>query len=233
MLTGSAPVPPRTVRLFQQLGAPLHEVYGSTEIGWICFNLPQRHRIASAGRPVDRISVEIADDGEVIVRTDHPQCLGYIFEGEETQESVFLPEGAVATGDLGRFDRAGFLRLVGRKKNVIVTRSGVKINPEELETAVEKGCRVTKAMVASPGEEGLLTCVVWLDDWQSAERTAEVESFVDEANRKRGTAHRISEVVFRPDAELTVESGLLTRNFKVDRGAVMRKIFDESTRAGR
>ncbi|MDT9687057.1 AMP-binding protein [Streptomyces sp. P9(2023)] len=233
MLTGSAPVPPRTVRLFQRLGAPLFEVYGSTEIGWIAFNLPGRHRTASAGRPVDRIQVEIAADNEVLVRTEYPQCLGYVFQGEETQAAVFLPDGVVATGDLGRFDRAGFLRLIGRKKNIIVTRSGVKINPEELELAVEKGCRVAKAMVAAPGQEGLLTCVVWLDDWQSSERTAEVETYIGESNKKRETAQRISRVVFRPEDELTVENGLLTRNFKVDRDAVMRRIFDDGTRAGR
>ncbi|MCT9008492.1 AMP-binding protein [Streptomyces rhizosphaerihabitans] len=232
MLTGSAPVPPRTVKLFQQLGAPLFEVYGSTEIGWISFNLPKRHRIRSAGRPVDRIRVEIGDDGEVVVATDQPQCLGYVFAGEETQSSVFLPGDRIATGDLGRFDRSGFLRLVGRKKNVIVTRSGVKINPEELELAVEKSCRIKKAMVASPGQEGRLTCVVWLGDWQSTERTAEVESYVSESNKKREASHRIAEVVFRPETELTVEDGLLTRNLKVDRSAVMRRIFSESTRAG-
>ncbi|MEU5427074.1 AMP-binding protein [Streptomyces olivoreticuli] len=233
MLTGSAPVPPRTVRLFQLLGAPLHEVYGSTEIGWIALNLPGRGKVGSAGRPVDGIEVEVADDGEVVVRTDRPQCLGYVFEGTETQDAVFLPGERVATGDLGRFDEAGFLRLVGRKKNVIITRSGVKINPEELELAVEKGCRADRAMVLSPDGDGLLTCVVWLDDWQSPERTAEVEAYVNESNKQQEAARRISDVVFRPASELTVESGLLTRNFKVDRGAVTRRIFGESTRAGR
>lgn len=233
MFTGSAPVPPRTVRLFQLLGAPLHEVYGSTEVGWIAFNLPGRSKVGSAGRPVDGIGVEVADDGEVVVRTDSPQCLGYVFEGTETQDTVFLPGGRVATGDLGRFDEAGFLRLVGRKKNVIITRSGVKINPEELELAVEKACRVTRAMVASPSGDGLLTCVVWLDDWRSPERTAEVEAYIEESNRQREAARRISDVVFRPESELTVESGLLTRNFKVDRSAVARTIFGEKTGAGR
>jgi long-chain acyl-CoA synthetase len=231
MFTGSAPVPPRVVLLFQQLGVPLFEVYGSTEIGWIAFNLPKRHRTGTAGRPVSGIAVEVADDSEVIVRTEHPQAAGYVFEGGETQQSVFLPEGRIATGDLGRFDGAGFLRLAGRKKNVIITRSGVKINPEDLELDIEKGCRITKAIVASPDEDGLLACVVWLDEWQSAERTAEVESCVGEANRRRDAAHRISQVVFRPDKELTVENGLLTRNFKVDRTAVMREVFPNGDRA--
>jgi long-subunit acyl-CoA synthetase (AMP-forming) len=233
MLTGSAPVPPRTVRLFQRLGAPLFEVYGSTEIGWIAFNLPGRHRTGSAGRPVDRIGVDVADDGEVTVRTRYPQCLGYVFEGVETQEAVFLGDDRIATGDLGEFDRAGFLWLKGRKKNVIITRSGVKINPEELELGLEKACPGARAMVASPDGDGLLTCVVWLDDEQSVEHLAQVEAYLDETNKKRESAFRISETVFRPAAELTVEEGLLTRNFKIDRSAVMRRVFAERTGVGR
>jgi long-chain acyl-CoA synthetase len=231
MLTGSAPVPARVVKLFQQLGAPLFEVYGSTEIGWISFNLPGRQRVGTAGRPVDGVEVSIADDGEVLVRSRQPQTLGYIFEGAETQQSVYLPDGRIATGDLGRLERGGFLRLVGRKKNVIITRSGVKINPEELEQEIERNCRITRAVVVSPGQDGLLSCVVWLDEWQSPDRTAQVESCVEAMNRSREPAHRVDRVVFRPDTELTVESGLLTRNLKVDRSTVMRELFSDSRAA--
>jgi long-subunit acyl-CoA synthetase (AMP-forming) len=232
MLTGSAPVPPATVRLFQRLGAPLYEVYGSTEVGWIAFNSPKRHRIGSAGRPVAGLEIALGEDGEILVATDRPQSPGYVFEGVETQSAVHLPDGRIATGDLGRFGRDGFLRLIGRKKNVIITRSGVKINPEELELALERDCRITRAMVA-PRDGGLLACVVWLDDAESEQRRAQVEEHVAEANAKRPASHRIAEVLFRPDAELTVESGLLTRNLKVDRNAVMRVVFAGRTEAAR
>jgi long-chain acyl-CoA synthetase len=231
MLTGSAPVPPRVVKAFQRVGAPLFEVYGSTEVGWIAFNLPGKQRIGTAGRPVSGVDVTIADDGEVVVRTRCPQAVGYIFDGVETQPSVYLPDGRIATGDLGRFERSGFLRLVGRKKNVIITRSGVKINPEELEKEIEKGCRVTRAMVATPGSGGQLACVAWLDEWTSAQRMAEVKSYVAGSNAKREPSRRIAKVVFRPDTELTVESGLLTRNLKINRNAVMKEIFPDSARA--
>ncbi|MGW7489041.1 AMP-binding protein [Streptomyces sp. NPDC054786] len=228
MLTGSAPVPPRTVKLFQQLGAPLFEVYGSTEVGWIAFNLPGRHRIGCAGRPVDGVDVTLADDGEIVVTTEARQAVGYVFEGLETQQSVFLTEGKVATGDLGRIDASGFLHLIGRKKNVIFTRSGVKINPEELEEDIEKNCRTTKAVVASLGQDGLLTCISWLEEEQFAQHAEEVEAYVRGANQKRAASHQIVDFVHRPAAELTVESGLLTRNLKVDRNAVVRKILADS-----
>jgi acyl-CoA synthetase (AMP-forming)/AMP-acid ligase II len=150
----------------------------------------------------------------------------------ETQNTVHLPDGRIATGDLGRFGRDGFLRLIGRKKNVIITRSGVKINPEEIELSLERDCRITRAMVA-PRDGGLLACVVWLDDVDSEQRRAQVEGHVAEANAKRPASHRIAEVLFRPDGELTAESGLLTRNLKVDRNAVMRKVFAGQTGAAR
>lgn len=228
MLTGSAPVPPDVVRLFRRLGAPLFEVYGSTEIGWICFNLPQAHRSGTAGRPVSGVTVTLAGDGEVVVASAHPQTVGYIFAGEETRASVYLPDGRIATGDLGRLERSGFFRLVGRKKNVIITRSGVKINPEELEQDIEKGSRVTRAMIASPGSAGLLVCVAWLS---ARDAEAEVDAFIADLNDRNELARKISQVIFRPDTELTVASGLLTRNFKIDRNAVMSKVFTEHAEA--
>ncbi|MCD0453406.1 AMP-binding protein [Actinocorallia sp. API 0066] len=230
MFTGSAPVPSRVVRMFQRLGAPLYEVYGSTEVGWIAFNLPGAHRTGTAGRPVPGVAVELGDDGEVVVHSTAPQAAGYVFDGVETAASVFRADGALTTGDLGVFAGRGFLRLVGRSKNVIITRSGVKINPEELELDVERRCPVTRALVASPTGDGLLTCVVWLPDPAAPDRVAEVETAVAAANAARDTAHRITEVVFRPDKELTVENGLLTRNLKLDRAAALREVFPEAVR---
>lgn len=225
MFTGSAPVPPGMVRTFHRLGMPLYEVYGSTEVGWIAMNTPRAFRIGSAGVPVPGLEVTLGADGEVLVRTDRPQSLGYVFEGVDSYAEVYRDDGLIATGDLATRNRAGFLRLVGRTKNVIITRSGVKINPEELEQELERSCRIERAVVAAPEANGLLVCVVWLDDWESAERRADVERHVAAANARRDTAHRITDVVFRPAAELTVESGLLTRNLKVNRTAVARKVF--------
>jgi len=225
MFTGSAPVPPQMVKWFQRLGAPLFEVYGTTETGWIAFNLPGRHRTGAAGRPVDGTEVEIGDDSEVIVRTKRPQAAGYVFDGLESAPSVFLPDGAIATGDLGRLGPDGFLRLTGRKKNVIITRSGVKINPEELEAEIENACRVARAVVVPYDPGGLLACIAWLEDDLANERAAELDAYITRTNTGREAPRRISRVVLRPAAELTVESGLLTRNFKIDRNAVVRVVF--------
>lgn len=224
MLTGSAPVQPQMVTLFQQLGAPLFEIYGSTESGWIAFNLPGHSRPGATGRPVRGVDVQLGDDGEVILRCVHPQAVGYVFEGTESQATVFRPDGRIATGDVGHLDRSGFLRLTGRKKNVIITRSGVKISPEALESSIESGCPGVRAVVVSPANDGLLTGVVWLEDGD--DRADRVRAHIDDLNRKNQAWQQIAEVVVRPAGELSVQSGLLTRNLKIDRSAVMRTVFD-------
>ncbi|MGV9380307.1 AMP-binding protein [Nonomuraea sp. NPDC003707] len=226
MYTGSAPVPPAMVTLFQELGAPLYELYGSTEIGWIAMNVPGQARVGSAGRPVDGITVELGDDGEVVVRADRPQVVGYVYEGVDTQDTVFLPDGRIATGDLGVLED-GFLRLTGRKKNVIITRSGVKINPAELEADVERAFPGVRAMVALPDGAALLACVVWAED---TGRAADIEAYIKRRNAGREPSHRIATTLVRPAEELTVESGLLTRNFKIDRGAVARAVWGSGDR---
>jgi long-subunit acyl-CoA synthetase (AMP-forming) len=221
MYVGSAPSRAATVTLFHRVGLPLLECYGLTECGWIALNRPDDYRVGSVGRPVKGLTIEIADDGEVLVRSASPQSTGYIFEGTDEQSKVFLPQLTIATGDLGRRDAAGFLHLSGRKKNVIVTRSGLKINPEDIEAEIEDGCRVARAIVVGHPNLAALGCVVWLDDWQSADERHAVSAFVDAMNGRRPSAQHVGDVVFRPAKELSVESGLLTRNYKVNRTAVM------------
>lgn len=226
MLTGSAPVPAQLVAVLQRLGAPLYEVYGSTEVGWIALNGPDRHRIGTAGMPADGVTVDLEDDGEIVVRSPSPQALGYVFDGVETQPAVFLPDGRIATGDQGRFDRSGYLQLIGRKKNVIVTRSGVKINPEELEREIEELCPVQRAVVVGTGRGTSLACVVWLDDAEDEHRRGEIEAGIEKVNGRHERSHQIANVFFRPGTELTPSSGLLTRNLKVDRAAVLELLAE-------
>jgi long-chain acyl-CoA synthetase len=225
LLVGSAPVSLRLLTVFRGLGAPLYQVYGMTEVGWIGFNLPARNRIGSVGVPVEGVEVTLGDDGEIIVESRTPQALGYIFDGVGTQDSVFLAKGQIATGDLGSLDDDGFLHLVGRKKNVIITRSGVKLSPELLERDIVRECPIKEAVVVATEQAATLTCVVWLEDDENPVRRHEVRETVDRLNGLQEPSHRIADVVFRPASELTAESGLLTRSMKINRAAVVQAIL--------
>ncbi len=222
MLVGSAPVPPRIINIFHRLGAPLYEVYGLTEIGWITFNLPSKHRIGTAGMPVDGISIDIGHDDAIIVHTDTPQALGYVYEGTETEGSVFLGDDTIATGDLGRRDASGFLQLMGRQGNTIVTRSGVKISPEQLEREIQHTCPAARAAVLASGDT--LISVIWLPD-DDPDYQRDVETAIKSLNNQNPASHHISQTVFRAESELGFCSSLLTQNLKLDRRAVARTIL--------
>lgn len=160
MLVGSAPVKNSTVRTFHILGLPLYQAYGLTEFGWIAFNTPRANRRDAAGKLADGVEAKIGTDQELWVRNAAAQSIGYVYHGTEEYENVFKPGGFIATGDLCRIDHNGFVFIEGRKKNLIITRSGVKINPEEIELELESIPDVTKAMVYATDETGNLGCIV-------------------------------------------------------------------------
>jgi len=227
MMTGSAPVPPHVVRLFDRFAMPLFEIYGSSEVGWIAFNTPGAARIGTAGRPVAGVRVEITDDGEVLVGTAHPQCAGYIFDGVETSDDVFRPDGMIATGDVGAMSRDGYLTLLGRKKNVIITRSGVKLSPEELENDLARQCGVDQVMVIASPDNASLWCIVWIADRSGEAENAGIAHGVRAVNGRNPAYAQIVKTFVRDKAELTSAPDLLTRNLKLQRDAVLRHLAAE------
>jgi long-chain acyl-CoA synthetase len=227
LLVGSAPVSPRLLTVFNCLDGPLYEVYGMTEVGWIAFNLPGRHCIDSVGVPVDGVHVTVDAEGVIYVDSPAPQALGYIFDGLETEDSVFLGDGRIATGDLGHLDDSGFLHLVGRSKNMLITRSGVKVNPETLEREIMLASPDTTAMVAGSASATTLSCVIWLEDDENPGRQRHVREVIDRLNAGQEASHQIARVIFQPVQKLTVESGLLTRSLKINRDAVTRELLGD------
>jgi long-subunit acyl-CoA synthetase (AMP-forming) len=235
LITGSAPSNLSTLQFFDRAGLPLFQAYGLAEVGFIAWNLPGRNRFLSVGRPIIPGSVAIAEDGEVLVSVKHPQAVGYfkVDPGEEAR--TFLPDGCVATGDLGRFDGAGYLHLTGRKKNLILLQSGEKVNPERLEFSLGKPAGVDRVVVLGGGELAGLAAVVALNPGCTVEDEvrirAEVRSTLRRVNsgvspRARIERFLITRVAFHPD------NGLVTRNLKVDRAAVFRAFEREFVQSG-
>lgn len=222
MFVGSAPVPPSLITLFHRLGAPLYEVYGMTEAGWITFNLPGQHRTGTTGMAVDGVSIDIAPDKTIIVHTDTPQAVGYVYEGTETADSVFLGDGTIATGDLGELDDSGFLRLMGRQGNTIVTRSGVKISPEQLERDIEHTSHAARAAVLPSGNT--LVAVIWLSG-DATDHRHDVKTAIKRLNNQNPPSHHITRIIFRAENELAHGSTFLTQNMKLDRRAVERALL--------
>ena len=134
---GAAPVHPDLLRWFHAIGLPIAEGYGQTEVS-LCTSLnpPAAIRIGTVGKPIPGVSVQIADDGEILVRGDNV-CAGY-WRDERASKALIDRAGWLHTGDLGRFEEDGYLTVTGRKKDLIITAYGKNIQPEGLETRLRE-----------------------------------------------------------------------------------------------
>lgn len=222
LLSGAAPNRHSTLELFERLGLPLFQVYGLTETGVVSWNLPGANRPGSVGKPVFPDGVRLAPDGEIIVHNTHPQCRGYIYcEPDELKQTFLTPE-TVATGDIGRFDDAGYLYIIGRKKQIIITQGAYKVHPETLERELEQCELVNQAVVFGGGALTGLVALVNLRPESPADTRARVDAFVEALNDRLPSASQIGRVEIA-DKVFTAENGLLTRNLKLDRNAIFQE----------
>lgn len=149
-VSGAAPLPVAVQGFFGNLGIPILEGYGLTEASpVISVNEPGRFRAGSVGRAISGVEVKIEDPdaqgiGEILVRGDNVMK-GYLESPEETGR--VLSDGWLRTGDLGRLDEDRYLYICGRSKNVIVTRAGKKIFPEEVEAVLAGSPFVSEVVV--------------------------------------------------------------------------------------
>jgi long-chain acyl-CoA synthetase len=140
LLVGGAFTEPATIAFFHDLGIPIYNGYGCTEACTaITLNDQRPFRPDTVGRPVRGMEIRTQDQdaegvGEVVVRSKTVMS-GYLYDPEMTAETIV--DGWLLTGDLGRIDKGGQLRLFGRKKNMIVTEEGKNIYPEDVESAFE------------------------------------------------------------------------------------------------
>lgn len=158
-IVGGAPMDPQIIRDFRVLGVNMFEGYGLTETSpIIAMNADYREKPGAAGAPLNGTEIRIDDPddsgvGEILAKTES-RMLGYFEDPEETAK-VLLPDGWLATGDYGYIDNEGFLHVTGRKKNVIVTKNGKNIFPEELEYLLNKSDYIKESVVWGDEDEQL------------------------------------------------------------------------------
>jgi long-chain acyl-CoA synthetase len=243
-ITAAAPINPDLILFFQTLGIPLFELYGMSETtGPATTNLPGAFRIGSVGRALPGVEVELAEDDELLMRggviTD-----GYYKLPVDTSET-FDSEGWLHSGDLARIDDDGYVWIVGRKKEIIITAGGKNIAPAKLETILGNHPLISKACMVGDGRK-FLTMIVALDHeeaptWAAAngleyldlasfsqlpEVRAEVERAVSEANESVSPVEQVRKWIVVPD-EWTPDSGEVTPSLKLKRKVVLDKYSDE------
>ena len=157
-ISGGAALGPDIAEFFQALGILILEGYGLTETSTVSHvNRPQSHKFGTVGLPLEGTSCRLGWDGEILLRGPHIfKC--YYRDVMATEEAIDA-DGWFHTGDIGEIDGDGFLRIVDRKKDLIVTSGGKKVAPQKLENLLRTDPLIHQALVFGGGQRHLLALI--------------------------------------------------------------------------
>jgi long-chain acyl-CoA synthetase len=184
MIAGAAPIDPDVINDFNAMGFTMIQGYGMTECSpIIALNPEGKARAAAAGLPLPGTEIRISEPGEngtgeIICKSDSVM-LGYYKDPEETANAI--RDGWLYTGDVGYFDRDGYLYITGRKKNVIVTKNGKNIFPEEVEFYLNRSPYIAEVIVTGEKESDAGESIVWANIFPDYEAIAEQKGSLGEA----------------------------------------------------
>ncbi|HLX32020.1 MAG TPA: long-chain fatty acid--CoA ligase [Gaiellaceae bacterium] len=227
-ISGAAPLSVDVMEFFHAMGVPVIEGYGLTETASSAtVNDPDDFRVGTVGRPVEDAEIRIADDGEILIRSD-AVFAGYYKEPEATA-AVLDREGWFSTGDVGEIDADGFLRITDRKKDLIITAGGKNIAPQNLENALKSSRFVSQAIVVGD-RRPYVTALLTLDEAEvsaSGRKPEEIaQEIVDEVNRDRVRVEQIKRFVVLP-REFSEEEGEVTPTLKLRRRVIEEHFSSE------
>ena len=158
--TGAAPIAPELIDWFWALNKPMYEVYGQTECsGLATANLPGQSRIGSVGKSNREVEVTLSDENEILIRSAGV-IDGYWNKPQKTAETI--RDTWLHSGDVGRIDEDGYVYIVDRMKDIIITAGGKNITPSEIENQLKFSPFITDAVVVGD-RRPYLTCLVMID----------------------------------------------------------------------
>jgi long-chain acyl-CoA synthetase len=241
-LSGGAPLGERLGHFFRGAGITILEGYGLTETSAAAtVNRPSRNKIGTVGLPLPGVAVKIAEDGEILLRG--PNVSPGYWHNEAASAETLDPEGWLLSGDLGSIDDEGFLRVTGRKKELIVTAGGKNVAPAMLEDRLRGHPLISQCIVVGDARP-YVACVITLDPealefWKKQhghpadaelsddpELIAEIQRAIDDANQAVSRAEFIRR--FRIlGSDFTEDNGYLTPSLKVRRNVVLKDFANE------
>jgi long-chain acyl-CoA synthetase len=241
-VTGAAPINPEILEFFDAAGVLVLEGWGMTETSTAAtIATPEDFKWGTVGRPFPGCEIKIADDGEVLAKG--PNIFkGYYKNEEATRET--LVDGWLHTGDIGEIDPDGFLKITGRKKDIIITAGGKNITPANLEAEIKQHPLVSQCVVIGD-RRPYLVALVTLDPEEAVKFAQEnglpedleaiasnekvkaaIDAHLDKINEKFARVEQVKKVKILPH-DLSQEGGELTPTMKVKRAVVAEKYAGE------
>jgi long-chain acyl-CoA synthetase len=237
-VSGAAPINPDILRFFDAAGVLVLEGWGMTETSTAAtISTPEDFKVGTIGKPFPGCEVKIADDGEILVKGPNV-FQGYHKNEEATNETIV--DGWLHTGDLGETDPDGFIKITGRKKDIIITAGGKNITPANLEAEIKQHPLVSQCVVVGD-RRPYLVALVTLDPEEAVAYAKEhslsedpvslagnpdvraaIEAHVEKINESFARVEQVKKVAILPH-DLSQESGELTPTMKVKRAVVASK----------
>ncbi|MGO1050111.1 AMP-dependent synthetase/ligase [Crossiella sp. CA198] len=244
-ISGGAPLGARLTHFYRGIGLTVFEGYGLTETSAAAtLNSLDAYRPGTVGRPVPSTSIRIAADGEVLIKGE------LVFPGYWNDESAttkaFTEDGWFATGDLGELDEDGFLRITGRRKEILVTSGGKNVASAVIEDRITAHPLIAHAVVVGDARK-YIAALITIDPehfprWKTGagkpdhatvaelaedpELRAEIQAAIDRGNEAVSTAESVRRFRILP-GEFTPETGHLTPSLKLRRAVIMTDFAPE------
>jgi long-chain acyl-CoA synthetase len=241
-VTGAAPINPEILEFFDAAGVLVVEGWGMTETSTAAtISTAEAFRWGTVGKPFPGCEVKIADDGEILVKGPNV-FQGYYKNEEATRET--LVDGWLHTGDIGEIDADGYVKITGRKKDIIITAGGKNITPANLEAEIKQHPLVSQCVVIGD-RRPYLVALITLDPEEAAKYAAEhglgddlaalaenaelrasISAHLEQINKKFARVEQVKKFEILP-RDLSQEGGELTPTMKVKRNVVAEKYSSE------
>lgn len=243
VISGAAPIVPEVLEFFTSINIVIQEIYGQSETTALTtFNLRGKIKERTVGQPVPHVKVRIAADGEILVQGENVSP-GYFKDEAATQEAY--QDGWLLTGDLGEFDEDGYLKITGRKKEIIITAGGKNIAPNNIESAIKRHPLINEAVVIGD-QQKYLTVLLTLEpegveEWaknhsvpieEAHVHTALhdlIQQHIDAINPEFARVEQVKKFTVLPK-NFSVEEGQLTPSLKIKRRIIVQQFEDEIRR---
>ena len=216
--SGGAPLPLEVAEYFAEAGLPILQAYGLTENVCVAFNRPDNYKFGTVGPPMPGCEVRLADDSEILVRSE--MMFSVYYKAPEETAKVFS-DGWLLTGDLGEFDEDGFLKIIGRKKELIVTSTGKKVSPALLENMLKEHHAIGQAMVYGEGKS-YLVALITLNSPTSRET---VQGIIEGVNQRVSSTESIKRFAIL-ERDFEIERDEITPTGKLKRDVITKQFRD-------